>query len=60
MEALCITPLSNSVSFVDELQLLNKRTKSVDLGVYTSNYRYPYNKALQVWRGWLDAFRNYW
>ena len=29
MEALCVTHIPKSVSFVDELQLLNKRTKTV-------------------------------
>ena len=37
MEALCITQMHapKSVAFVDELQQLNKRTKSVDQCVHT-------------------------
>ena len=37
MEALRITHLSKSASFIDELQLPNKRIKSVDLRVYINN-----------------------
>ena len=42
MDPLLITHLSKSVSFADELQLPNKRTKSVGLDVYKSNCRSPY------------------
>ena len=33
MEAPCITHVPKLVTFVDELQMPNKRTKSVDLSV---------------------------
>ena len=38
IEALCITHISKSASFVNELHLPNKRTKSVDLGVHRSSF----------------------
>ena len=42
LEALCITHVSKSfLSFVDELQLPNKGTKSVDFSEYRSNCSSP-------------------
>ena len=41
LKALCIMHVTKSVLFVDELQLPNKRAKSVSLNVYRSICRSP-------------------
>ena len=38
-EVFCITHLSKEISFVDELQLQNNRTKLTNLGVYVGKCR---------------------